>query len=494
MTTELDADAELRWPSLRDLLAPVFRHKRAGILTMLAVLTGTTAAVLSMSKQYEAEMQILVKRERMDPVMSSDPNAPPQGRVEVTEEELNSEVELLKSRDLLEQVVLASGLHSPRDSAGNGAAAGSSDRTAISRAVRSLEGTLRIAPLRKTTLIKVTYQSPDPIRAARVLDELAKLYLEKHLAVHRPPGAHQFFSVQAERFRQELAAAESQLKEFGRQQQVVAPDLEMASTLQKLAEFEAALQLSQQQIVEAARRVTDLEAQAAQTPLRQTTQIRTSANAELMKELKSKILALEIKRSEMLRKFTPSYPPVVQLEEELAQARAALSRSEQSPLTDETTDQNPTHQWIQSELARVRTERVAAVARAAAIATSVRAYQEKARQLDEKGAAQEDLKRAIKSAEENYLLYRRKQEEARISDALDHTRIANVALAESPTVPSLPSSSGRSLLLVGGAFMALVLGLAVTYLLDYITPYFHTPDDVERALAVPVLASIPSAR
>jgi len=240
--------------------------------------------------------------------------------------------------------------------------------------------------------------------------------------------------------------------------------------------------------------VTDLEAQAAQTPLRQTTQIRTSANAELMKELRSKILALEIKRSEMLRKFTPSYPPVVQLEEELAQARAAMSRTEQSPLTDETTDQNPTHQWIQSELARVRTERVAAVARAAAIATSVRAYQEKARQLDEKGAAQEDLKRAIKSAEENYLLYRRKQEEARISDALDHTRIANVALAESPTVPSLPSSSGRSLLLVGGAFMALVLGLAVTYLLDYITPYFHTPDDVERALAVPVLASIPSAR
>ena len=98
MTTELDADPELRLPTLRDLLLPVFRHKRAGILTMLAVLTGTITAVLSMPKQYEAEMQILVKRERMDPVMSSNPNAPPQGRAEVTEEELNSEVELLKSR------------------------------------------------------------------------------------------------------------------------------------------------------------------------------------------------------------------------------------------------------------------------------------------------------------------------------------------------------------------------------------------------------------
>jgi uncharacterized protein involved in exopolysaccharide biosynthesis len=494
MTTELDTDPELRVPSLRDLLLPVFRHKRAGILTMLAVLTGTITAVLSTPKQYEAEMQILVKRERMDPVMSSDPNAPPQGRAEVTEEELNSEVELLKSRDLLEQVVVASELHSPGNSAGNGAVVGPSDRPALSRAVRSLEKGLKIAPLRKTTLIKVTYRSPDPIRAARVLDELARLYLEKHLAVHRPPGAHQFFSAQAERFREELAAAESRLKEFGRQQRVVSPDLEMASTLQKLAEFEAALQQSQQQIVEAARRMTDLEAQAAETPVRQTTQIRTSDNVELMTELKSKILTLEIKRSEMLSKFTPSYPPVVQLEEELAQARAALGRTEQSPLTEETSDRNPTHQWLRSELARVRTERVGAVARAAAIAASVRAYREKARQLDEKGAEHEDLKRALKSTEENYLLYRRKQEEARISDALDRTRIANVALAEAPTVPSLPSSSARSLLLFGGAVIALVLGLAVTYLLDYITPYFHTPADVERALAVPVLASIPADR
>ena len=59
-------------------------------------------------------MKILVKRERVDPIMSADPNAPPQGRADVTEDELNSEVELLKSRDLLEQVAVASGLHSPR--------------------------------------------------------------------------------------------------------------------------------------------------------------------------------------------------------------------------------------------------------------------------------------------------------------------------------------------------------------------------------------------
>ena len=137
-------------------------------------------------------------------------------------------------------------------------------------------------------MIKVTYQSPDPIRAARVLDELARLYLEKHLALHRPPGAHQFFSEQAERFRQELAAAETQLKEFGRQQQVCRRRI-----LKRRAPFRS-WPSSRLPCSKASSRSprptagsTDLEAQAAETPSRQTTQIRTSDNAELMSELKS---------------------------------------------------------------------------------------------------------------------------------------------------------------------------------------------------------------
>ena len=100
----------------------------------------------------------------------------------------------------------------------------------------------------------------------------------------------------------------------------------------------------------------------------------------------------------------------------------------------------------------------------------------------------------MKSAEENYLLYGRKQEEARISDALDRTRIANVVVADAPTVPALPTNTGKAQFLILGAIMALFLGAAVTYLLDYLSPYFRTPDEVERALEIPVLASLRADR
>ena len=111
-----------------------------------------------------------------------------------------------------------------------------------------------------------------------------------------------------------------------------------------------------------------------------------------------------------------------------------------------------------------------------------------------KSAAQQDLTRARKSAEDNYLLYRRKQEEARISDALDRTRIVNVAVAEAPTVPSVPATVSPIWWLMLGAIVGSALGVATTYLVDYLSPHFHTPQEVEGVLGIPVLASLPARR
>jgi uncharacterized protein involved in exopolysaccharide biosynthesis len=482
--TNIDRDHALRLPTLRDLVTPVFRYKRAAFLTAMAVMACTILLVLLTPKQYESEMKFLVKRERAETIVSPDSNSVAQNPTEVTEDELNSEVEVLRGHDLLSQVASSAGL----------VAAGDNQAAETAKALSGLQKALRISPVRRTTLIQVAYTSPDPQRAVKVLDQLTHLYLEKHLALHRPPGAYQFFKDQAEHFRTEMEAAETQLKEYGEREQVVSADTEKDSTLRQLADFESSLQQTQAQVADANRRISDLEQQEAATPPRQTTQIRKTDNATLVSELKSRVLTLETKRADMLRKFTPSYPPVVETEGQLAQAREALERTQQSPLTEETTDQNPTHQWLRSELVRVRTERSAALARLGAIAQSVRLFREKASRLDAKATVQQDLRRSMKTAEENYLLYKKKEEEARISDALDRTRIANIVVAEPPTVPTSPSSTGRFWILAIGAVLAAIMGLAVAYLLAYISPYVQSPEDVENTLGVPVLASLSARR
>lgn len=486
-----EPELSLQLPTPRELVRPVFRYRNAVLATFLVVMALAILYVATLPRLYVSDMRILVKRERLDSIVTSDPRTSSTRPADVTETELFSEVELLKSRDLLERVVLDTELHRPQDGSGT-EPTGSELAEAVAAAVDDLHASLEVEPVRRTTLIHVRYRSSDPRLSAHVLDRLAVRYFEKHLRVHRPEGAHQFFSEQAARLQRELRSAEDRLRAFSEKERVVSAADEKASTLRLLSEFDSTLQATEASIADANRRLHSIDAEIVATPDRQITQIRNAANVELVRTLRSRILEIDIKRNELLQRFTPAYPPVMRLGEELEQLRTALASAEQSPLRDETTDRNPTHQWLRNEAARVRTERAALMARASSTRRAIATHRDRARALEGLEIQQQELIRAVKTAEESHSLYQRKQEEARIADALDRTRIANVSLAEPPVIPQSPEGSGRRMFLVAGGMMALLSSLGAAYVLNALNPCFRTPDDVLEVLDVPVLASLPA--
>jgi uncharacterized protein involved in exopolysaccharide biosynthesis len=493
MNTRHD-ELSLQLPTRRDLVRPLFQYSGAVAGTFVCVVALTIAVVALQPRLFTAEMKILVKRERVDTVMTLDPRVTSVPPVDDSETELYSEIELLRSRDLLERVVVDTGLHVQRQAAETpaGGAAASLPRR-VAGAVRLLRANLTVEPVRRTRFISVSYRDPDARMAVRVLDRLAARYLEKHLEVHRAAGAYDFFTDQALRLQQELRSAEQRLTAFTEHEDVVSAAAEKTATLHSLGEFQMQLEQAQAAKADADRRLLSIEAESAATPARHVTAVRDTANVDLVRELRAGILQREITLHDMLQKFTPTYPPVVRLEEELDQLRAALSSAQEAPLRDETTDQNPTYQWLRNEAARVRTERDALVARAAAIQRTIDAFRQRARRLESAGLQQQDLLLALKTAEENYSLYRRKQEEARISDALDRTRITNVVLAEPPVVPLSATRSRRGTIVMAGGLLAVVLSLGVAYVSHAFNPRFRSPDEVCQVLDVPVLAALPAA-
>src|SRR5437867_7800721 len=106
---ELIKTAQLPSRTLRDWVAPCFRHRRLMGFTFFLIMAAAVLLTLSMPARYQAEVKILVKRERADAVVNPDPNGQ-LAMASLTEEDLNSEVALLKSRDLLEKVVVECGL------------------------------------------------------------------------------------------------------------------------------------------------------------------------------------------------------------------------------------------------------------------------------------------------------------------------------------------------------------------------------------------------
>jgi len=494
--------------TVRDGAAIAFRHLWLMVLSFLIVFLGVVAVTALITPKYRAQIKILVKRERADQVVSAEQTTQVVNP-DLSEVDLNSEVELLKSRDLLTKVVVLTRLNTRPDRSFSRSArswftalleklhlrlprAAPADDLQILGAVRELEENLSVEPLKKTRLIQVTYASPDAQLAADVLQVYARLYLEKHLAVHRPPGTMDFFQEQTKQYRKRLNEAEAGLNEFSKKKGVVAPQLEKEITVRKVNDFETDIQKTHAAIAETEQRIQVLTEQEASLPARMTTQVRTLDNSLLLQQLGTTLLNLELKRTELASKFTPDYRPLQEIEAQIKQTRETLTNVENNPLREETTDRDATREWIKSELVKARGELVALQAHMNATAPVVDAYRKEARRLNETEIVQQDLLRSAKNAEENFLLYSRKHEEARISDALDKQRIINVSVAEEATVPSIPSSPSWRLNLLLGFLFASLVSLGLVLAADcFFDRSFRTPDEVEAFLHVPVLAALP---
>jgi hypothetical protein len=178
--------------TLRDLATPLFRYKRVLITTFLFVFGAAAFLGLAYLRKYESHMVIQISRERFDPLLTTQAANQIGPLPALTDRDVNSDAELIRTYDLLQQVVLANGLQNAH---GGGLfhffQARRTEADRVERAVQALGSRLHVEAVPHTNLIKVTYRSSDPAQAYSVLKSLARLYLEKHTAIHQPPGSSQ---------------------------------------------------------------------------------------------------------------------------------------------------------------------------------------------------------------------------------------------------------------------------------------------------------------
>jgi uncharacterized protein involved in exopolysaccharide biosynthesis len=444
------------------------RQARVVLFCFLALSAGVIGAMLASPPVYEGELKILVKRDRADSVVSgaADPALGHSYR-DLSETEVMSQVELLKSRELLERVASETGLATQIKREHPSI----SDAEAVSEAADDLRERLGISPVKRTWLIDVRYEDHDRRVTRSVLDTLARFYLEKHLALQRPAGTYQFFVQQTQVAREELDSVRDRFAAYNAQHQVVSAAREKEAVLEKLSEFDA-MQIEAAALrSQADRRIATVSDELSRVPRQHTSALRS--DPDVLRDIKGRILTLELQRTELLQKFTPKYRGVMEIDEHLQQARASLEAAELAPVREETIADNPTRQWLDTELARTRADRAAMDARVEALSTAVGRYRTRAQALDLRDAEQHELERELKAAETKYLLYAQKREEARISDELDRTRIANVVVAEGPSVKFEPQRdpSLAFLPLLLGAALLLSGGLAVA--VDALTPAYQ---------------------
>ncbi len=473
--------------SLRDIAAILNRRKLQILATFVLTVAAVAAGTLLMPKQYLSQMKVLVKNERADMIVSADRNGGSGSRAEVGEAQINSEIELLSSNNLLQEVVTRCGLER-LETAGNSPAA---ERlpVAIEKAVRRLHSDLKISAVRKADIILVEYAATDPRRAVAVLAQLADSYLVAHLKVHGTPGTFEFFKSQAGRYQHELEDAESRLAAFRQRENIVMLAQQKDAALQKSVEADSALMSADTAIGEYTRRTAGTRAQPRAAEPRVVTQTRTLSNQYSVERLHTMVAELQNRRTQLLAKFRPEDRMVQEADREIADTQAALEQATRITGVEQATDVNPLHQSLEIDLAKQESELSGLQSRRQTLALQAGAYRQQLVKLADATAAHDDLARTQKEAEENYLLYAKKTEEARIAESLDQQKIANVAIAETPTETHLPFKPNVPLNLALGVLLAGFLSLGVAFAAEYFRDTVQQPREIEELTGLPVLAT-----
>jgi uncharacterized protein involved in exopolysaccharide biosynthesis len=469
--------------SIRSIASAVFRKKWLVIASFATAVVAAGLFAYLIPDKYESRMKILVRNMRAEAPVTAGTEAPVD-RNEVSESQIVSEIELLKSRDLLEKLVKETNLVKTD-------ADGAENHQEIEKAVFKLEKDLQITPIKKANIIEVSYASTSPETVALVLTRLSELYFDKHLQVHHPPGAYAFFKDQADAYQKELRGSENQLSAFQQQQNVVAIEQQKELILTKMVEANSKLQDLNGAIQETDKRITELQNQLDGMDRRVVTQSRTLPNQFSAERLNTMLVELKNRRIQLLAKFQPTDRVVREVDDQIQGTTEALQKAVQSTAVEQATDLNPLRQMLESDLTKAKVEQKGRLALRGNLSAQAGDYQKQLSKLEKATSRHNDLSRQVKQSEGNYQLYAKKEEESRINDALDKQKISNVSVAEAPTVPRAPNKNNRLLALIFGLSLGLITGIGTAFVSELLRETFITPQELEKYTGYSVLATLP---
>jgi uncharacterized protein involved in exopolysaccharide biosynthesis len=469
----------------RAAIEALFRHRAALLWTVGTVFGVTLLYVLLVPRTYQSEMNILVRNARPEYLLSPERNNGSTPLPEVTEEKINSEIEVLKSKDVADTVVDSNW---PAKPLGERTAA---EMRAHEKSVLFYGHHLNVESLRKSNVIHVTYTARSPREATETVEHLLDAFLAKQREIEHSTGASSFFATEAKRYKAELDDAQQQLAGYQQRNQIVSLPEKEATIENQIAQLEDQIRATQVAITEASSRVSGGQGQLRTMPARESTSERLIPNTYTVEQLTTLLANLQNQRTAALVKFLPTDRMVVELDKQIADTSAALHTAADARATENTTDVNPVYQQVSSSVAQATTELRALNGRLADQNEQLARLKNFLIGVEGSTVDYTTLQTRVTELQGNYQLYTQKRNEAEIADAMDRQNLVNVAVAERPTFSAKPFRPEPLIDLSLGAFTAVFLGICVVFFAEMGRDTVAAPYELEALTRIPVLATVP---
>ena len=512
----------------KQILEAVTKHKLLILSVFLLMVISGMIATLLITPKYEATMTILVSRVRVDPQISPSDKPSDATQVTISDEEFNSELELIRGSEIITAVIKELDLtrnQAPKNETRlsnlrtyiklklyglSGKEAGKTKNSAnqesdftFEKTVNRITDNLSVVPTKKSRIIKVSYTDTDPLRAKKTLEKIYQKYFERRVNLNEQVKekeklqAGEVFNDLSENFNQKLTSSTNRLKKFDVENEVSGAEsgVQKELLLKQLYETQSQLSSTQTEMVETKQRIADLQQKVNAQP----EQIQTGSVSKYVPavdKIKEELTRLEQQRTQLLQKYQPNSRPVRENEERIQQLKKSVAEEIANPPQEKSYALNDVRRRLENDLLNAQTNLVVLREREKSLSPLVSKLRTQTTFLNSKTIERAGLEREKNVNEEAYLLYQKKARENEISQALNREKVINLSLVDPPRTDGeakspKPLLNLLVLLFIGGtAAFASAIILEKFIAANYDDDLIISAGEIEGRLNLPLLASI----
>jgi len=346
----------------------------------------------------------------------------------------------------------------------------------------------------------VTYHGRNPHVVQSVTGELTNLFMNENQSAREQQAAQttQFIQNQLAAAQAKLASEESKVRAFQAQHQGTLPS-EQATNLQLLSGLQVQLQSEESALNNAQQQQAINQSLLTQYRSAAAGGIASTGGSASLTAINNQLSTLQSRLEAMNSRYTPRYPAVIELKQEIAKTQQArrdlIAKLNAAGTTKDantlTVPSGPMLQ-VESQLKAGKAEIASRQRSIANLKAQINAYQGRLNTQPQVEQQLTSLMQNYQQAQTNYNDLLKKENESQMVTSMEQSQQGRrFMVLDPPSLPLQPYSPNRIKMWIAGLFAGVVLGLLVVTLVDKLDDRLYTEDEIEKTLSIGILADIP---
>jgi uncharacterized protein involved in exopolysaccharide biosynthesis len=474
----------------RSLLNVVFRHRVKFIAAVATCLFLAAAYCLIATPKYKSTAELLVRfgSGQQQTRFGAAPVTPEIAAQQQERKEIvNSQISLLHSRDLLDDVLHTVGISRIYPNLVETDGQGEIGQRAIERLDRDLatEGG------KDSDVIDLSVLNPDANVAAETLRTVIAKFQRRAASVYQSQQLG-FLQDQLQQARAQLTDSRNAVEKFKTKSGISSLDEERSLVLRQRSDTRQSLVKAIADEQEAEQRYQRIEAGLKKLPA----EITLGNEGDRFKpvdDARERLGELRQREHEMSLNYRDDSVPVVNLRKQIAFAGDELARLSKQGVARLRTGPNPVYQNLQQAALTAAGDEAAAAGARKPLEAELARLDARLDELGKTTGKLNELELQQQVDEENFRNYLQGVESARLANDLNREGITSVAIVQQPTVPFEIAQPRVALIMLIALLLGIAVGIAISFFAELTDEAFSLPNQIESVIGVPVLAVFPQA-